>query len=149
MGTQGVEFLKRGNEVADTPGMTDVEAAWVREHVWTKPMRRDHKSCPAFYSTCACQGSRSGYCSAGAHHRCEPHLQVPGPETWICNRRSMVMGFRTRFEHPTLTITGRRRLSEAAVWLADRACVWRCPCDCHQFGGVDVGQQLNLFGVAV
>lgn len=29
--------------------MNGVEAAWVREHAWTRAMRRTHRHCPAIY----------------------------------------------------------------------------------------------------
>lgn len=127
--------------------MAAADAAWIREHAFTASMRRTHKSAPAYYYTCACHSGKSGYCEEGTHRRCQPEAQVPGPETWICDRNSMVRGFKEPFAHPTLTITGPRRLTEAAGWLADRACVWRCSCDCHMYGG-PVGAQLDLFAGA-
>jgi hypothetical protein len=124
-------------------------ATWIREHAWTGAMRRQHANTPGAYDHCPCQYGPSGYCDADQHRRCHhqpDQHQSPTPETWICNQRSEVLGFRRwRYRHATDTITGRRRLATAAVWLADRRCVWHCPCDCH----APAGTQFDLFGSAL
>lgn len=35
--------------------MTADAAAWVRDHAWTEPMRREYGHAPGHYTHCACQ----------------------------------------------------------------------------------------------
>lgn len=128
--------------------MPTATAAWIRQHAWTGPMRKSFNSTPGAHAHCPCQYGPSGHCAEDNHRRCNHQPDQPRaaiPETWICDRQDHVLGFRRwTYQHPTDTITGRRRLSDAAVWLADRKCIWHCPCDCHDHGG-PVGAQLDLF----
>jgi hypothetical protein len=127
-------------------------AAWIREHAWTKPMRRQYRATPRFWHTCACQHGMSGYCTDGEHRPCGRGEPLPGCETYICNARDQVLHLPEPFVHPTLTAGGthRSRRSTAMVWLADRVCRWRCPCTCHDSqvpgrAAAVVGETFDLF----
>lgn len=129
-------------------------AAWIRAHAWTKQMRRQYASTPAFWHTCDCQRSMSGHCANGDHRACGRGTPLPGCETYICNQRDQVLHLPEVFAHPTLTAGGthRSRTSIAMVWLADRVCAWRCPCGCHdsQIPGrapARVGETFDLFAL--
>lgn len=122
--------------------MADVEAAWVRDRVWTKAMRKTFTDVPGHYLQCACQGSITTYCQAGRHDRCHRAKPLRDSETWICYANHVLV-LPELFKHPTNTsAVGPRRERYATVWLADRVCRWQCPCDCHQ-----IGKQLNLFAI--
>jgi hypothetical protein len=135
MSTQSIQFLKRSNAVADTAGMSDVEAAWVREHVWTRTMRQTYKSTPAYFRTCACQWGRCGHCDRGDHKACthgpRGYQPFPSPEGYITNAQQQVLALPTWFDHPERSATGWHRSAAAMVWLADRRCIWCCPCECR------------------
>jgi hypothetical protein len=112
--------------------MKPAEAAWVRDHAWLKPMAREYREHPGYYERCLCQVGASWFCSNDRHGSC--HRAEPGPptnETWVLDVRGNPMFFREHHAHPTETITGRRYLRDAHVWLADRACRWTCSCACH------------------
>lgn len=56
--------------------MTEAEAAWVREHVWTPAMRKDYVETPAIHSMCPCEYGPCGHCATGHRDRCpytDPH----------------------------------------------------------------------------
>lgn len=133
--TERVELFKPHPEPAERHGMTDVEAAWIREHAWTKTMRATYKSTPAFYHHCACQWSRCGSCDRGEHSNCihgpRGYQPFPSSEGYITNSRQHVLGWPERFNHPSRSATGWHRDSAAYVWLADRRCIWSCPCECR------------------
>jgi hypothetical protein len=112
--------------------MTATEAEWVRATVWTTQMRVTFDSTPGFYTACACQWGATGYCQQGNHEKCRhcemaPYAQA---ETHILDRKGQVARFLEDFAHPTTHAVGPRRERNAMVWLADRACRWRCQCDC-------------------
>lgn len=113
--------------------MTDLEAAWVREHVWTRTMRETFALTPAFYLTCYCQRRECGACERGRHDRCLLRQYEPFPtyECCITDRNQCVVGFPDRYEHPTRNASGAHRAGAAMVWLADRRCIWRCTCECR------------------
>lgn len=90
-------------------------AAWIRTHVWPRELRRDHRSVPGAFERCPCQWGPCGHCAADRHDQCthERHPEAAGqptPEDWLT------------------TPPGSRYAIYVAVWLADRACAWTCPC---------------------
>lgn len=113
--------------------MTPEQAAWVREHAWTKAMARTFQESPGFYLKCACQRGTTWYCANGKCGRC--HRAKPGPPDWedvICDKTgNRPLYFATPYQHPTPSITGDRRERVAQVWLADRTCRWVCSCPHH------------------
>lgn len=114
-------------------------AEWIREHAWTGKMRETFREVPGFYLDCACQYGLTTLCRIGAHGACHRATSLHSAETTICWRGDRPAHFKKPFRHKALTsATGPRRSRYAEVWLADRACRWRCPCDCHP-------RQLNLF----
>lgn len=121
--------------ITDPPEPMDADAAaWVREVVWTQRMRKTHSEVPDAASTCWCQAGPSGHCKADRHGKCWHNGNPPfaSPETYVCGRDgTSVLAFAERFEHATTSATGPKRAQAAMVWLADRACRWRCPCGCH------------------
>lgn len=118
-----------------TAVMADLEAAWVREHAWTKTMRATYASTPLFFHHCSCQWGRCGHCARGDHQNCthgpRGYQPFPSPEGYITNSREQVLGLPTWFDHPERSATGWHRSAAAMVWLADRRCVWSCPCACR------------------
>lgn len=109
--------------------MSPREAAWVRDNVWTKAMRREYRDVVA----CACQYGPSTGCLQGKCRSCRPADPIAIWETTICDRTGI---YPTRlpqeYEHDTVSATGPHRERLAMVWLADRICRWRCPHECHQ-----------------
>lgn len=115
--------------------MTDDEAAWVREHVWPKVMRQAYRDIPAYFHHCACQWGPCGACERGRHDRCihgpNGYQPFPSDECSITNRKWQVLALPEPFKHPARSATGWHQQSAANVWLADRRCVWSCPCECR------------------
>jgi hypothetical protein len=125
--------------------MTPTQAAWVREHVWTKGMRKTYAETPGFYLACACQYGVTGWCRNGQCHRCHRATPLPTDVTAICTRSGIHPAyFQQPYEHPTPSATGYHKNSIARVWLADRLCRWICPHHCHQ---APRPCQLDLFEV--
>ena len=106
--------------------MTPDEAAWVRANVWTAAMRLDSTG-----PECACQYGPSTWCVQGDCRRCQAADDLPFPETYIANKRAQVLTFPVPYAPPCRSATGQQISREAAVWLADRVCRWRCSCPCH------------------
>ncbi|MGH3779789.1 MAG: DUF6248 family natural product biosynthesis protein [Pseudonocardiaceae bacterium] len=117
--------------MADSTVMDPGGAAWVKATVWTAAMRKGMVE----PTECPCQWGMTGWCSMGRHHRCQFHQNPtpqPSPETRVVNSRAEVLSY-----------PGSR---PAEVWLAGRACAWRCPCECHTTGQLGFGgAQLVLF----
>ncbi len=113
--------------------MTEREAAWVREHAWTRGMRKCFGGNPGHYLKCDCQGGLTSWCRHGQCDRCHRATPLPGWEALICDRTGLTpLRFGEPFEHPTrASATGPRRERLAMVWLADRVCRWVCPCPHH------------------
>jgi hypothetical protein len=115
--------------------MTEEDAAWVREHVWTQGMRKMFKEVPGYYLVCACQSSGPCHNSKdpGRHQRCHvgQHPLIDY-ETIISPRDGIgALAFRQPYRYPTASATGWRSNTLAMVWLADRRCAWWCRCtDC-------------------
>lgn len=107
--------------------MTEHEAAWVREHVWTHAMRRSPGP-----PVCACQYGPSGYCLRDAHERCGRGTPLRAYEALVCGPDGVSpLAFGEPYAHETDTsATGPRHTTVAMVWLADRVCRWICPCTC-------------------
>lgn len=126
--------------------MTAEEAAWVRDHVWTTPMRKTYREVPGFYVTCACQGGLTSWCGIGRHDLCHRAAPLRSYETVICGRSGNdPRYFPEPYAHDTdVSATGARRERLAMVWLADRVCRWVCPDSCHTAPAAPV--QLDLFG---
>jgi hypothetical protein len=124
--------------------MTAEDAAWVRQNAWTKQMRREYAGDLTYVTTCACQHGPTGFCLQGSHRRCNRDTALPRWEALICDRAGIYpVSFSEEFQHETPgLIPHRERL--AMVWLADRICRWRCPCDCHAAPRRAV-EQLDLF----
>ena len=136
MRTERVEFLNLTAPAAEVPGMTDLEAAWVREHAWLGAMRRAYRTTPAYFHTCACQHGMCGHCADGDHRHCthgpEGYQPFPEDECAITNRKWQVLALpRGSVTHPRRTATGWHIDHAALVWLADRRCMWSCPCECR------------------
>jgi hypothetical protein len=92
-------------------------AAWIAEHVLGAKRVANYGPL-----TCACQWSPCGHCNAGRCGSCarDRHAFRPMPETWISDRRGMVL-------------TGK-----SEVWLADRTCIYRCPCPKEHLAQLDL-----------
>lgn len=133
-GTQSVEFLNSPPAVAEMSGMTDIEATWVRDHVWTKTLRFTYKQTPAYFHHCACQWGMCGACERNEHAKCIHRRYQPFPsyECTITNKKWQVLPLpRGSVTHPRRSATGWRVDNAATVWLADRRCIWSCPCECR------------------
>jgi hypothetical protein len=130
--------------------MTEAEAAWVRENVWTQPMRKTHREVPAFYVTCACQRSLTSWCGIGRCELCHRATPQRSYETVICGQSGNdPRYFPEPYAHDTdVSAIGPRRERLAMVWLADRACRWVCPHTCHAAPAKPVAVQLDLFAAA-
>jgi hypothetical protein len=115
--------------------MGDEDVAWIRANVWTQAMRKEHQSVPDFARTCPCQGGKTGWCQRGTARSCARcvGVVVVSPETYVTDKRGYVLSFEGGVD--------------AEVWLADRACRWRCPCECHSTP-VPEPVQLTLFDLA-
>lgn len=123
-------------------------AEWVRDHVWTAAMRRTYRTVPGLTSRCACECGPSSHCTNGRHDQCGRATPLPSVETFICGPDGETVAcFAEPYEHPTPTATGPRRTYAAQVWLADRVCAWRCPCDCHAAPVTPGPVQLDLLAV--
>lgn len=100
------------------PAMSEEDAAWIRDTVWTKPMRGTFASSPRFELACACQWGPTGSCADGRHEECQFAKPGAGPE---------------RDSETSITRAAGSVINGAEVWLADRICRWTCPCGCgHQ-----------------
>lgn len=129
-----------------TATMTPEQAEWVRDHVFTKPMRKCYAETPGYYTMCACQSGMTTWCDTGVHHRCHRATPLPRHEGFVDTRGGVhVAYFTADYEHPTLTATGRFPTRLAQVWLADRVCRWVCPCPCHSAPAAP--EQLDLLEV--
>jgi hypothetical protein len=113
------------------PPMSEEAAAWVREHVWTKGMRKTFAAVPDHYLKCACQFGTAYWCQNGQHGRCARGEPLRQWETAV---------LRYGGTQPAIGVS--------EVWLADRVCMWRCKCNCHRqhTRRLDKPVQLELFG---
>lgn len=129
--------IEGGNTIrASLPryAMSEHEARWVRDEAWTKKMRKAYESTPGYVRFCACQWGPTGHCKADNHTACQHTAAEPhrSPEAYVCaSDGAGVLSFAEPYVHTTGSATGPKREQAAMVWLADRACRWRCPCDCH------------------
>jgi len=113
--------------------MTEDEAAWIREHAWTNPLRRQYEAHPSYTLRCACQGGPSQWCAAGRHDDCPPSDAQTWWETLICDRTGLSpVWLDEPYRNPTPGLTGAHCQRLAMVWLADRECRWACDCPCHR-----------------
>jgi hypothetical protein len=106
------------------------QAAWVRENALpTRILRGLGAQTDGIgdflLHHCACQYGPSQYCGMGKHDRCAHRTQPDfynqdTPETYLVGRSTKEDG---------KTIQGGVLMP---VWLAGRACRWRCSCPCHQ-----------------
>jgi hypothetical protein len=94
--------------------MSEEAAAWVRTYAWTAKMRKMFAEVPGHYLKCGCEGGLTGHCDAGRHQKCSAGEARVTVEGWITTSSSTVLD----------SVGGQ-------VWLADRTCRYRCPCDCH------------------
>ncbi|MBA9003689.1 DUF6248 family natural product biosynthesis protein [Thermomonospora cellulosilytica] len=126
-------------------GPTPEQAAWIREHVWTKAMRKSYRETPEAYHACACQYGMTTWCNIGQHDRCHRATPQPDWETIICGPDGMhPLHFAGYYRHPVrASATGPHPSALPLVWLADRVCRWVCPCACHATPAAPV--QLDLF----
>lgn len=126
--------------------MTPVEAAWVRENVWTPAMRKTYRDTPGYFAGCACEYGLTSWCQHGQCDRCHRATPQRSAETVICGPGGETpLHFSEPYEHITdIYATRPLHTSHALVWLADRVCRWVCPCDCHSGAG-----QGALFDLAV
>jgi hypothetical protein len=130
---------QHGDHITVAAVMTETAAAWVREHVWTKKMRHAYKTTPGHVHACACQWGPTQHCKTSNHTACRHNTLAPHQvqETYVCGSDGdTVLSFTERFTYPTGSAVGPKRSAAAMVWLADRACRWRCPCGCHTTTGV-------------
>lgn len=113
--------------------MTPDEAQWVRDNVWPRVMQKAYKDTPAFFQHCACQYGMCGACEREDCQRCvhKSYQPFPSDECSITNRKWQVLAVPGGYVHPTRTATGWHRHGAAQVWLADRRCIWSCPCPCR------------------
>lgn len=114
------------------PVMPAEAAEWIRANVWTGKMRDAFLTTPGFYLECACQDGLTTFCRNDEHDECHRSTPLHDAETSICRRGGVPATFKKSFRHKALTsATGPHRTRYAEVWLADRVCRWRCPCECH------------------
>ena len=81
-----------------SPVMTAEEAAWVREHAWLPPMRRDYAQWPFLYDRCPCRrflagGGVCGDCQAGDHAACTHRMDrwpAEAPLGWVTDTQGRV-----------------------------------------------------------
>ena len=116
--------------------MSDKSAAWIRDHAWTVGMRKLFAAAPSSYLNCDCQSGIAYWCQddqGGQHSRCARGAPLPLWETAVC-----------------LSDGVRPAIGVSEVWLADRVCVWRCKCSCHEPPVEPISKpvQLALFGGA-
>lgn len=122
--------------------MTAEEAAWVREHAWLPPMRRDYAQWPFLYDRCACRrfygnGGVCGDCQAGDHAACTHRMDrwpSYAPLCWVTDTQGRV---------PVLD-----GVDSWQVWDARAAHDPRCTC--YLAGHVDavpVPEQGDLFSL--
>ena len=113
-----------------------LDAAWIRDHVWTQAMRKQFAEVPGFYLLCACQYGPTTSCREGQHQRCHRAEPLRSDETYILKRGGIYPAyFAEPYAHKTDTsATGPQFTPAAQVWLADRVCRWVCPCDCGHDG---------------
>lgn len=128
--------------------MTKGQAAWVREHAWTKGMRKQRDDAPLAAAACACQYDVTHWCSPNTNQHGRCHRATP-QYTWeaiICDRTGLSpVAFPKAYEHDTNdSATGPQRERIAMVWLADRVCRWVCSCACHA-APEPQAEQLDLF----
>lgn len=50
--------------------MSEQDAAWIREHVWTPRMRKTYRDVPMFMTSCPCFDAPCFHCRRGAHREC-------------------------------------------------------------------------------
>ena len=103
--------------------MTEAEAAWVREHVWTRAMRKVYAETPAIHSMCPCEYGPCGRCSAGRHDRC-PYTD-PRHAQWAAARADVPAGWVTYADCQVPTHGGTETWQ---VWEAGVTHDARCPC---------------------
>lgn len=116
----------------DGPTMPADHAEWIREHVWPKGMRKTFAEVPGFYLHCACQYGTTHWCRIGKHTKCHRATPMPSHEGFLLKLGGTHPAkFAAPLFHRTPTATGGHRMSDAQVWLADRVCLWLCPCTCH------------------
>lgn len=112
------------------PEMTEDDAAWIREQVWTDGMRRvEFEVWPGYYSRCECQRDICYSCDRGAHEMCNA-IPRQSDEGMIADKTGVHPAcFKDPYEH--VTIDGAPKATTVAqVWLADRICRWSCQCAC-------------------
>ena len=81
-----------------SPVMTAEEAAWVREHAWLPPMRRDYAQWPFLYDRCMCRrfygnGGVCEGCREGDHAACTQQMDrwlADAPLCWVTDRLGRV-----------------------------------------------------------
>jgi len=81
-----------------SPVMTAEEAAWVREHAWLPPMRRDYAQWPVLYDRGPCRrflagGGACGACQAGDHDDCARRMEgwpADAPLCWVTDTQGRV-----------------------------------------------------------
>ncbi|MFB9891537.1 DUF6248 family natural product biosynthesis protein [Planobispora takensis] len=111
--------------------MTEAQAAWVREHVWTETMRRVQETHPGFYTVCFCQRGPCAQCTGGDHERCRFPKPLFSREGMIASRTGAAPAcFAQPYAHRTRD-GAPQPTTVAQVWLADRVCCWVCTCECR------------------
>lgn len=100
--------------------MTPDQAAWVRKHVLPRTLVETQGS---FLHRCACQKGNSEPCRAGRHGDCAHHKHAR-----YYAQGQAETNFGRSYSPWSVTWPG---FISVDVWLADRVCAWRCPCDCH------------------
>jgi len=132
----GVAGVTNAVSPAGRSGLTALDAAWIRDNVWTPAMRKQFTEVPGFYLLCACQYGPTTSCREGQHQRCHRAEPLRSDETYILKRGGIYPAyFAEPYAHKTDTsATGPQFTSAAQVWLADRVCRWVCPCGCGHDG---------------
>ncbi|NEA22657.1 DUF6248 family natural product biosynthesis protein [Actinomadura bangladeshensis] len=117
------------------PIMSPEAAAWIRDHAWTAPMRREDADAAPL---CPCQYGPCGYCLHGRHDTCinQQSWSKRRVAGYVCGRDGITpLDFPEPYGHETdASATVPHHTSIAQVWLADRVCRWVCPCDCRNAG---------------
>ncbi|MFC2599128.1 MAG: DUF6248 family natural product biosynthesis protein [Actinomyces massiliensis] len=100
--------------------MTEAEAAWVREHVWTPAIRKGKCELWIGGTHCPCQYGPCGHCAAGDHAHCPYEQANPSEDVkaWAQRQSDTCAGY----------LTDARGAVMADFWEVGVRHDARCPC---------------------
>lgn len=104
--------------------MSEQDAAWIREHVWTSGMRKTYRLWPYVMTSCPCFDGPCFHCRRGAHRECTFECD---DQRWHRYIADMSIGYiqdsRGRVPAPA---------KEARVW--EKGVTHRGRCECQEHG---------------